>query len=79
MLGDTFDPAAVKLIPTLLSLTFVTIRVISAAAWYDAIYKYMYICHHIHLYVYVCMFVCVHIHMLPIAFLKMPRCARGAR
>ena len=53
MLGDTFDPAAVKLIPTLLSLTFVTIRVISTAAWYDAIYKYANICHSMHLYMYV--------------------------
>jgi hypothetical protein len=66
MLGDTFDPAAVKLIPTLLSLTFVTIRVISAAAWYDAIYKYTYICHNIHVYMYVWMFACVHIYMLPL-------------
>jgi hypothetical protein len=35
LLGDAFEPAAVKIVPTLLSLTFVTIRVISAAAWYS--------------------------------------------
>lgn len=33
MLGDSFEPAAAKLVPALLSLTFVTVRVISVAAW----------------------------------------------
>lgn len=33
ILGDSFEPAAAKLVPALLSLTFVTVRVISVAAW----------------------------------------------
>ncbi len=32
-LGDSFEPAAAKLVPALLPLTFVTVRVISVAAW----------------------------------------------
>lgn len=32
ILGDAFEPAAAKLVPALLSLTFVTVRVISVAA-----------------------------------------------